>query len=232
MHFWSITCTDLIGYFAGGLRDKFYRVFTAMQKIVAYVFIKFCAIYSGLDSIGSSTVSDHSISYHPFFLTNEANIFYHYITVIKLDQWQSAGWKIRSKSAAVKQIRVVEKLGPSSAALAFCLLLVTPKIDFGYLNYFIIGDWNQFCFKMCPGIPKIAVSHYFCDIPVFDETKDLKSGAPMCDSNGSLYNLNWNTGLSWKTVCWMYGLMLKTSHKSTTWVAVHQHCVFFQRRSV
>ena len=51
---------------------------------------------------------------------------------------------------------------------------------------------------MCPGIPQTADSHYFRDIPVFDEARDLKSWAPMCDSNGSLYKLNGNTGISWK----------------------------------
>ena len=32
---WTI-CKGLIGYFAGGPQEKFYRIFTAMMNIVAY----------------------------------------------------------------------------------------------------------------------------------------------------------------------------------------------------
>ena len=99
--------------------------------------------------------------------------------------------KFQSKCAAMKQIGVVEKLDLSSAALAFCLLLVTPKTNFGSLHNFIIRRLEPILLCNVSWHPsKLQDSHYFRDIPVFDEARALKSWAPMCDSNGSLYKLN------------------------------------------
>ena len=99
----------------------------------------------------------------------------------------------------MKQIRVVERLDPSLAAHAFFLLLVIKKKKkekkrkekdrFRLFKPFLTATENDFCLLCVLASLKLQTVIIFCDLPVFNETINLKSEAQMVDSNGSLDNL-------------------------------------------
>ena len=72
------------------------------------------------------------------------------------------------------------------------------KDRFRLFKPFLTATENDFCLLCVLASLKLQTVIIFCDLPVFNETINLKSEAQMVDSNGSLDNLFWTAGSHWK----------------------------------
>ena len=63
------------------------------------------------------------------------------------------------------------------------------KRQISVISTILTATENDFCLLCVLASLKLQTVIIFCDLPVFNETINLKSEAQMVDSNGSLHNL-------------------------------------------